>query len=457
MMDALLGVLVVLEAAALVLLLRRGSGGREAASLGATLRQEIATQIQAEVRALREETSREARQGRDELGTSLTRMSREIGGSVTEQFTHQATQQKLLLETFTAQIAELTRMNETKLERVRSVVEERLSKLQEENSQKLDLMRQTVDEKLHATLEARLTESFRQVSERLEAVQRGLGEMQTLATHVGDLRRVLTNVKARGTFGEVQLAMLLAETLSPEQYATNVSTKVGTNDRVEFAVRLPGQGEGADPVFLPIDCKFPIEDYQRMLEAQDSADPDAFERSSKALIARVRQEAKTISQKYLDPPHTTEFAILYLPIEGLFAEVLRNPGLMESIQHDYRVVVAGPTTLTALLTSLQMGFRTLAIQKRSSEVWELLGAIKTQFGTFGELLAKTKKKLDEASHSIDSAQSRSRTIVRKLRGVEALPTARADAILPASDDIMGAEAEAEGEAEEAGVGAIGRP
>ncbi len=433
MTDGLLGLAVLLEILVLLLLLRRGDSSSRPegiATFAETLRRELVTALQTEMRGLRAEMAQEARLSREELTTQLARWAEQITTVVGTQFTTQSAQEKVLMENFTRELTNLTQVNESKLERVRNVVEERLAKLQEENSRKLDQMRQTVDEKLQTTLESRLSESFRQVSDRLEAVQRGLGEMQSLATNVGDLKRVLTNVKARGTFGEVQLGMLLAETLSPEQYATNVSTKKGSNDRVEFAVKLPGQGERDAPVFLPIDCKFPIEDYQRMLDAQDAADPQAFAEASKALVSRVRQEAKSIAQKYIDPPGTTEFAILYFPIEGLFAEVLRNPGLMESIQHDYRVVVSGPTTLTALLTSLQMGFRTLVIQKRSSEVWELLGAIKTQFGTFGDLLKKTRKKLQEATNSIDSAEAKSRTIARRLRSVEEIPAGRAEELLP---------------------------
>lgn len=432
-----------LEAVTLALLVRMRS--RETAGeterLLARTREEMLQAVTSLVRDLREESLREARTGREEMAHNLTRMGDQVRGTMIEQFGLQAGQLKQLTDTLSQQLAQLTQMNESKLERVRGVVEERLGKLQEENAAKLEQMRQTVDEKLQATLEVRLTESFRQVSERLEAVHQGLGEMQRLVSDVSDLRRVLSNVKTRGTFGEVQLNMLLEQTLSPEQYAVNVATKRGSSDRVEFAIKLPGRDEERSPVYLPIDCKFPMEDYERLMEAQDRADAEAAAEFSKALVGRIRSEARTIAQKYIDPPHTTDFAILYLPIEGLFAEVLRHPGLMETLQQDFHVVVSGPTTLTALLTSLQMGFRTLAIQQRSSEVWELLGAVKTQFGLFGDLLAKTKKKLDEASHSIDDAARRSRTIERKLRSVEALPQPQADAVLPA--DLLADEADRE--------------
>src|SRR5690606_17748789 len=263
---------------------------------------------------------------------------------------------------------------------LRESVEKRLGDLQQGNEKKLEEMRLTVDEKLHKTLEQRLSDSFRQVSERLELVHKGLGEMQSLAAGVGDLKRVLTNVKTRGTWGEIQLGTLLEQVLTPEQYERNVATRGGSRERVEFAIKLPGRDD--KPLWLPIDCKFPLEDYQRLQEAQEAVDPVAVEAASKALESRVRLEAKTIAEKYVDPPNTSDFALLYLPIEGLYAEVLRRPGLFDALQRDYRVTVCGPTTLTAIRNSLQMGFRTLAIEKRSSEVWEILGAVKTEFGKF---------------------------------------------------------------------------
>jgi DNA recombination protein RmuC len=313
--------------------------------------------------------------------------------------------------------------------------------LQEDNALKLDQMRQAVDERLASTLEKRLGDSFKQVSERLEAVHKGLGEMQTLAAGVGDLKRVLTNVKTRGTWGEVQLGMLLEQILTSDQYETNVCCRLDTTERVEFAVRLPGQdGSGGEPVWLPIDAKFPMEDYQRMLEAQGQGDSAAVEQALKALETRVKQSARDIQTKYIDPPRTTDFAIMFLPTEGLYAEILRRPGLAESLQSECRVVVAGPTTLSAVLNSLQMGFRTLAIEKRSSEVWQLLGVVKTQFGQFGGLLEKVHKKLEQASSTIDDAARKSRTIERRLKDVEAVPVEGAGELLtlveaePAEDE-----------------------
>ena len=284
----------------------------------------------------------------------------------------------------------------------------------------LEKMRATVDEKLQTTLETRLAQSFTQISERLEAVQRGLGEMQSLATGVGDLKRVLSNVKTRGIFGEAQLAALLAETLTPEQYLTNAVTVPGSNARVEFAIRLPG-GTGTAEVLLPIDAKFPREDFERLLDAQECADTAGEAAARQALIRRIEAEAGDISDKYLAPPHTTDFAILFLATESLYAEVLRQPGLFERIQAKYKVTLAGPTTLAALLNSLRMGFRTLAIEQRSSEVWQVLGAVKTEFGKFAAVLEKTRKQLDQARNTIESAGVRTRAIERRLRGVESLP------------------------------------
>ena len=435
MVYALLGLVLILQIVFIILQLRKKNASNRALvpAIEATLRQvedQLANLIRSETRRLSEDSLQQAKMSREELANNFTRLQTQVSQLLASNFAAQNAQQKALLEAFSAQLTNLTDMNEKKLERVRSVVEERLTKMSEDNTKKLDQMRQTVDEKLNQTLEKRLSESFKQVSDRLEAVHKGLGEMQSLASSVGDLKRVLTNVKTRGTFGEVQLEMLLEQILSPEQYDKNVSTKKGSSDRVEFAIRLPGQDDSKTTVYLPIDCKFPIEDYQRMQEAAEAGDTALFNDASKALSSRIRAEAKSISSKYVDPPNTTDFAILYLPIEGLFAEVLRHSGLMESIQQEYRVILSGPTTLTALLNSLQMGFRTLAIQKRSSEVWELLGAIKTQFGAFGDLLQKTQKKLREASNSIDTAARKSRTIERKLRTVEELPVPEAELLLP---------------------------
>lgn len=338
---------------------------------------------------------------------------------------------KRLGDGVTEQLRVLSDANERRLNEVRTTVETRLQALQADNEKKLEQMRQTVDEKLHATLEARLGESFKQVAERLELVHRGLGEMQRLASDVGSLNRVLNNVKTRGIFGEVQLAGLLEQVFTPEQYAVNVETVPGSGARVEFAIKLPGQG-GIDgqPLWLPIDAKFPREDYERLLEAHDRADVAAVEAAAKAVELRLRLEAKTIRDKYLAPPHTADFAILFVPTEGLYAEALRRPGLVEAMQRECRVMLAGPTTLLATLNSLQMGFRTLALEKRSSEVWTVLGAVKTEFGKFGGILAKTKKKLDEASNTISLAETRTRVMARTLKQVEALPEPQTQALLP---------------------------
>jgi len=333
-------------------------------------------------------------------------------------------------DTLAEQLRGLSEANDRRLAEVRAAVEQRLGALQEGNEKKLDQMRATVDEKLHATLEQRLGESFKQVADRLEQVHKGLGEMQTLARDVGSLNRVLTNVKTRGIFGEMQLAGLLEQVFTPEQYATNVITIPGSSDRVEFAIRLPGQRIDGEPLWLPIDAKFPREDYERLLDAQERADPAAVEAAGKAIETRLRLEAKSIRDKYVSPPHTTDFGILFVPTEGLYAEALRRPGLLEALQREFKVMLAGPTTLLATLTSLQMGFRTLALEKRSAEVWEVLGAVKTEFGKFGEVLAKTKKKLDEASSTIDAATTRTRAMERRLKTVEALPEAQVTRLLP---------------------------
>ena len=328
------------------------------------------------------------------------------------------------------QLQRLAEGHERRLAELRAAVETRLAALQAGNEAKLEQMRATVDEKLHATLEQRLGESFRQVAERLEQVHQGLGEMQGLARDVGSLNRVLGNVKSRGLFGEVQLAALIEQVFTPEQYATNVAPVPGRGERVEFALRLPGPVAGGEPLWLPIDAKFPREDYERLLDAQERADAAAAEAAARALETRLRLEARRIRDKYLAPPHTTDFALLFLPTEGLYAEVLRRPGLTEALQRECKVVVAGPTTLLALLNSLQMGFRTLALEKRSAEVWDVLGAVKTEFGKFGDVLARTRRKLEEATDSLDAAQTRTRVMARRLKGVEALPEARAQALLP---------------------------
>jgi len=336
-------------------------------------------------------------------------------------------------DTLTQQLQALSEANARRLGEVRATLELQLAQLQQSNAAKLDEMRATVDEKLHQTLETRLSASFAHVAQRLEQVHKGLGEMQTLAAGVGDLKHLLTNVKTRGMFGEAQLAALLEQVFAPEQYAAQVATRPGSRNVVDFAIRLPGKNDGGLPVWLPIDAKFPNEDYERLLEAQRQADPLASEAAAKALEARVRLEAKSIAEKYLEPPHTTDFALLFLPTEGLYAEVLRRPGLVEALQREHRVTLAGPTTLLAMLNALQMGFRTLALEKRSSEVWQVLGAVKTEFGKFGDVLAKVKTQTQTVLNSLESAEVRSRAMGRALKQVEALPAEQAGTILPAQD------------------------
>lgn len=384
-----------------------------------------------EIAKSREEASINARSGREEAG----RVLKLFGDSLLSRMTEIATLQKNQLDTFTAQLSTLTAANEHKLDKMRATIEDRLKFLQDDNSRKLEQMRATVDEKLHATLERRLGESFKIVSERLEQVHKGLGEMQTLASGVGDLKKVLTNVKTRGVWGEIQLGNLLEQILTQEQYAGNVATRKGSGERVEYAIKLPGRDvKGENIVWLPIDAKFPQEDYQRLVEAQDQANQFMADEAGKMLEARIKSEAKNIREKYIDPPNTTDFAIMFLPVEGLYAEVLRRPGLCDSLQREHRVVITGPTTLAALLNSLQMGFRTLAIEKRSGEVWALLGAVKTEFIKFGDILDKTRKKLQEASNSIESAATRSRAIERKLKNVQELPGPEAVNLLGAAAD-----------------------
>ncbi len=383
----------------------------------------------------------------DSFRTQLAAMQQAVSDALQSAASSQAAQsvasreaQDMSLKRFSDAMSEqlrvLSEANERRLGEVRTTVEQRLTTLQQGNEQKLEQMRATVDEKLHATLEQRLGESFKLVADRLDKVHAGLGEMQVLAKDVGSLNRVLNNVKTRGIFGEVQLAGLLEQVFTPDQYAKNVETVPGTNARVEFAIRLPGQRADGVPLWLPIDAKFPREDYERLLDAQDKADAPNAELAGKAIERRLIAEAKTIRDKYVSPPHTTDFGILFVPTEGLYAEALRRPGLLESMQREHRVMLCGPTTLLATLNSLQMGFRTLALEKRSVEVWEVLGAVKTEFGKFGEVLAKTKKKLDEASNNISQAEVRARVMARELRTVEALPDARAKLVLPLPDEDL---------------------
>ena len=405
-------------------------------------------------RELRDELGRSAQGTRVELGTALgtfqqTLLNQQGDVARTQTTQAQASRESLdaalkrFSDTLGAQLRDMAEANERRLGEVKTSVEQRLTVLQQGNEAKLEQMRATVDEKLHATLEARLGESFKQVADRLDQVHRGLGEMQGLAKDVGSLNRVLNNVKSRGVFGEVQLAGLLEQVFTPDQYATNVETIPGSGARVEFAIKLPGRRDDHQPLWLPIDAKFPREDYERLLDAQERADRPEAEAAGKAIELRLRAEAKTIREKYVAAPHTTEFAILFVPTEGLYAEALRRPGLMEALQREHRVTLAGPTTLLATLNSLQMGFRTLALEKRSTEVWEVLGAVKTEFGKFGEVLAKTKKKLDEASNTIDAAQTRTNAMTRKLKSVEALSEPRTRALLPGTDADLLADADSD--------------
>ena len=380
--------------------------------------QRLESVIKGEIASNRQETAQNARQARQELGATLKLSS----DSLQQRLAENVRVQKDQLDSFSKQLMAMARLNEEKLETMRKTLETQLRSLQEDNTRKLEQMRATVDEKLQSTLDKRLGESFKQVSERLEQVYRGLGEMRTLASGVGDLKKVLTNVKTRGTWGEIRLSHILEQILAPDQYDVNVATKKNSNERVEFAIKLPGQAADKEKiVWLPIDSKFPQEDYQRLMDAQEAADIELAEKHIKNLEIRIKAEAKHIKEKYLEPPHTTDFGIMFLPVEGLYAEVLRRPGLCDTLQREHRIVVTGPTTLAALLNSLQMGFRTLAIEKHSSEVWQLLGVVKTEFGKFGDVLAKTKKKLQEAGHTIDKDEVRTRAIARKLREVQEVP------------------------------------
>jgi len=379
-----------------------------------------------EIARSREESQLSARHGREEISTAVTT----LGDSLLKRMSEIAVLQKNQLDIFADQLKNMTSSNEVRMDKLRETVEERLRLIQEDNARKLEQMRATVDEKLHDTLERRLGESFKLVSERLESVQKGLGEMQTLASGVGDLKKVLTNVKTRGTFGEIQLGSLLEQILAPGQYEGNVETRSGSGQRVEFALKLPGRdGTAEGMVWLPLDAKFPQEDYLRLVDAQEVGDAFAAAEAYKQLDRAVREMAKNIRDKYLDPPNTTDFGVMFLPTEGLYAEVLRRPGLFEILQRDYKVVLTGPTTLAALLNSLQMGFRTLAIERRSSEVWNMLGAVRTEFAKFGVVLDKTRKKIQEAGNHIDQATIRSRVIERKLRDVQGLPLGEAEALL----------------------------
>jgi len=391
-----------------LLLLRRPGGNNDAAVALQQSLQSMHEKLERIERELRTEITESSRGGRQELTQNLALFQQ-------------------------SQVQQLTLMQKS----IGDTLNQQLQQLQKSNADKLDEMRRTVDEKLQTTLEKRLSESFKQVAERLEQVHNGLGQMQKLADGVGSLQRVLTNVKTRGMFGEVQLEALLEQVLTIEQYAKQVETKPRSNQRVDFAIRFPGRG-GADgePVWLPIDAKFPREDYERLLDAQDRADAVAAEIAAKALEVRIRTEAKSIAESYLAPPHTTDFAILFLPTEGLYAEVLRRPGLMDSLQRDYRVTLAGPTTLLAMLNSLHMGFRTLALEQQASEVWKVLGAVKTEFERYGDWVEKVREQVQKAADTLDRADTRSRQMRRALKNVEALPEGEAQALLPKFDDAL---------------------
>jgi DNA recombination protein RmuC len=421
--------------------LRRGRGGADVLAA-------VQSSVQQLERELRREIGESARAGRQELSQNLATFGQSLVQQGAEATRTQNTQidafgqqlallQKTLSDTLTNQLSGLSESNARRFNEVRETLERQLAQLQTTNATKLDEMRATVDEKLQATLQTRLSESFKQVADRLEQVHKGLGEMQTLAQGVGDLKHLLTNVKTRGIFGEAQLASLLEQVLVPDQYAAQVATLPGSKNMADFAIKLPGKSDDGSPLWLPIDAKFPNEDYERLLDAQGRADVPGAEAAGKALDIRIRLEAKSICEKYVHPPHTTDFAILFLPTEGLYAEVLRRPGLMEALQREHRITLAGPTTLLAMLSSLQMGFRTLALEKRSSEVWQVLGAVKNEFGKFGDVLAKVKAQTQTVLNTLDNAETRSRAMDRALKKVEALPDTQSLALIPLDKDADG--------------------
>ena len=392
-------------------------------------------------RELRREISESSRGGRQELVQSFATFQQTVVAQSAEATRTQNTQidafgqqlsllQKTLSDTLTHQLSSLSESNARRMNEVRETLEKQLAQLQTTNAAKLDEMRATVDEKLQTTLQARLGESFKQVADRLEQVHKGLGEMQTLATGVGDLKHLLTNVKTRGIFGEAQLAALLEQVFVPDQYAVQIATRPNSKNVVDFAIRLPGRSDSGVPLWLPIDAKFPNDDYERLLDAQGRADVTGAELAGKALEQRIRLEAKSMAEKYVEPPFTTDFAILFLPTEGLYAEVLRRPGLMEALQREHRITLAGPTTLLAIMSSFQMGFRTLALEKRSSEVWQVLGAVKTEFGKFGGMLNKARSQTEMVLKTLSDGDIRKRAMDRTLRQVEALPEAQARVLLP---------------------------
>ncbi len=415
--EVLLAVLAVLAVINIILLVR-SMNQKPSADATQTVREEL--------RAGREESAGRSRELREEVSGSLGKTAELLTSTVGQL----GTTQKEQLESVTTQVRSLVESNQQRMDGLRATISVQLNEMREANEKKLEEMRRTVDEKLQGTLEKRLGESFKLVSERLDAVHKGLGEMQNLATGVGDLKNVLTNVKVRGTWAEYQLEAILEQVLTPEQFDRNVATREGSSERVEFAIRLPGRGDNPeDCVWLPIDSKFPQEDYLRLAEAAREGDADSVAQSTKELLRSVTQSAKTISDKYLNPPRTTDFAVLYLPTEGLYAEVLRQPGLVSQLQQDHRVVVSGPTTIAALLNSLRLGFRSLAIEQQASEVWQVLAAVKAEFGKFGGVLDKVKKQLATASNTIDETQTRTRAMARKLREVEQLPAGESDELL----------------------------
>jgi DNA recombination protein RmuC len=424
----LVGLALIIALLVLVLLRLRGSGDGNGAHIE-RLERELRQELQASAQSTRQETAGHLAQYHNASVQQFDSMRQQMQLQSSSGREEQARALKRFADTLQQTLGNLTESNAQRMLEVRNTLESKIRDLQADNGKRLEEMRQTVDEKLHATLETRLTESFRQVSERLEKVHQGLGEMQQLAIGVGDLKRVLTNVKTRGTWGEVQLEMLLEQVLTVEQYAKNVETVAGSNARVEFAIKLPGTVDGGAPLWLPIDAKFPKEQYERLQAAADIADAEGVIRAGAELERAVRREAQTICDKYVSPPQTTDFAILFLPTEGLYAEVMRRPGLADDLQRTLRVTIAGPSTLSALLNSLQMGFRTLALEKRSSEVWQVLGAVKTEFTKFGDVLAATKTTLERAAKNIENAEVRSRQMARKLKSVEALPTEAAQLLL----------------------------
>ncbi|MFZ6640396.1 DNA recombination protein RmuC [Undibacterium sp. TC4M20W] len=488
--EVLILLLAALAVVLNILLLLRKSGTQDASGILAIqeqLRQTQQQSLQSQMtqerseRALREQVQLTAQTGRQELSGSFGQLQQNLAA----QLTSVATLQNNQIDAFSQQLVKLNETNAQQLEQfrqafilqgqvardeqgqslkrfgdslnqtllaltesnaqrmneIRATLEQKIQQLQADNAGKLEEMRKTVDEKLHATLEQRLGESFKLVSDRLEKVHQGLGEMQQLAIGVGDLKRVLTNVKTRGTWGEVQLEMVLEQMLTPDQYAKNVETIPGSGERVEFAIKLPGKEENRAPVWMPIDAKFPKEQYERLIDAAERADAEGVAQAGKELERAIRLEAKTISEKYLSPPLTTDFAILFLPTEGLYAEVMRRPGLADELQRTCRVSISGPSTLSALLNSLQMGFRSLVLEQRSSEVWQVLGAVKTEFGKFADVLTATKVALEKAAKNIDQAEVRTRQMTRKLKSVEALPADTAQSLLGTSIDAGDADTE----------------